>query len=497
MLRLLFLTVWAVVAVGFAMAFSPQNGGVPHWSGSHVDLRDWSRSGHVTVADDKTARLGPGTGSLSQKFPINGAHVVYFGVHVKSAAAMTNMVVRLRCMDPKGRELMNVTGAADPKKEDSNPGVYIKTQALTASIIVSIEKSYPEGEVEATGIELRDESAERKAFRPLIDIDEYMHPIWLGKVVHNETVLMRKDESGAATGHLLFTPSKILTVRDYGLDQTYRSGADYTVSGSTITAPVGSKMPSVETSFFEPGDLKWFTLLGKHVVVTYEHDDSYGGTVPPRQASGLPNTVRLLRAKRRLRFVADGDSITLGNGTSNFSQIPPYMPSWAELAVDGLKKIYRDSSIQLYNTALGGMTSDWGAENAGPAVAALDPDLVLIGFGMNDFWWMPADHFQDNIKAIIHSVRAKNPSAEFILIAPMQFDPQYTSAPQYVDRLKSYAPALKALEGQGVRVLDMTAITQSLYAIKPANDFVADPLHPNDFLARWYAQGVVETLSAP
>jgi hypothetical protein len=50
---------------------------------------------------------------------------------------------------------------------------------------------------------------------------------------------------------------------------------------------------------------------------------------------------------------------------------------------------------------------------------------------------------------------------------------------------------LHALEGPGVVGLDMTDISEVLYREKKAKDCVVNPLHPNDYLARWYAQGLV------
>jgi hypothetical protein len=43
----------------------------------------------------------------------------------------------------------------------------------------------------------------------------------------------------------------------------------------------------------------------------------------------------------------------------------------------------------------------------------------------------------------------------------------------------------------------MTAITEGLYKHVRAKDLLADPMHPDDFLARWYAQGLVETVKLP
>ena len=40
----------------------------------------------------------------------------------------------------------------------------------------------------------------------------------------------------------------------------------------------------------------------------------------------------------------------------------------------------------------------------------------------------------------------------------------------------------------------MTALSESIYADKKPMDCLNDPLHPNDYLARWYAQSVAAAL---
>jgi hypothetical protein len=37
----------------------------------------------------------------------------------------------------------------------------------------------------------------------------------------------------------------------------------------------------------------------------------------------------------------------------------------------------------------------------------------------------------------------------------------------------------------------MYALSKALYEAKKPADLITDPMHPNDFLARWYAQGLV------
>lgn len=57
-----------------------------------------------------------------------------------------------------------------------------------------------------------------------------------------------------------------------------------------------------------------------------------------------------------------------------------------------------------------------------------------------------------------------------------------------------YESVLKAMAGPGVQFVDRTAISDAVYAAKKPKDCLNDPLHPNDFLARWYAQSLVAAL---
>ena len=49
---------------------------------------------------------------------------------------------------------------------------------------------------------------------------------------------------------------------------------------------------------------------------------------------------------------------------------------------------------------------------------------------------------------------------------------------------------LKSLEGPGIAVLDMTTLSETIFQRKGAKHCIANSLHPNDYLARWYAQGL-------
>jgi len=197
-----------------------------------------------------------------------------------------------------------------------------------------------------------------------------------------------------------------------------------------------------------------------------------------------------------LKVVAYGDSITHGLGESRLSHIRPYLPPWPELFVYRLKEIYHDRHIQFYNSAQSGADSKWADKYAARMVASLNPDLVIVAFGQNDFWSVSAETFASHITNVIKTVRNQNPNTEFLLVSTMRFDPTYTTNTQYWNVVGEYAARLKAMTGPGVQFVDMTKISEWVFAAKKPKDCLNDPLHPNDYLARWYAQSLAAALDA-
>src|SRR5581483_6913377 len=144
---------------------------------------------------------------------------------------------------------------------------------------------------------------------------------------------------------------------------------------------------------------------------------------------------------------------------------------------------------------LPGSTVDWGAKYAEKYVTPLNPDLVILDFGMNDFWRLKPEEFKTYVDTIMRKVRSVNPKAEFLLIGNMKFDPAYVLDNDqyksfYTSNLEGYSHVLMDMEKKGVICLDMYAISDAVYQLKKAKDCLANPLHPNDYLARWYAQAM-------
>jgi lysophospholipase L1-like esterase len=250
---------------------------------------------------------------------------------------------------------------------------------------------------------------------------------------------------------------------------------------------------------FEKQDLAWYNLQSKWVVVTYTHHDSWAGPVPADKGDRLPRLLERLRTGKPVTIVAYGMSITRGFNVSGYDGVKPYMPTYVDLFAEGLQRRFPRASVRLYNAGLPGSTVSWGAQYASQYVNPLRPDLVVIDFGMNDFWRMPPAEFRDSVQSIIRQVRAVRPEAEFLLLANMKFDPDYVLDSDnykkfYIGNLAGYRDVLAGMEGPGVALADMTTLSDAIYDRKKAKDCIANPLHPNDYLARWYAQVMLATV---
>jgi lysophospholipase L1-like esterase len=188
-------------------------------------------------------------------------------------------------------------------------------------------------------------------------------------------------------------------------------------------------------------------------------------------------------------------SITRGMDVSGYDTVPPYMPAYVDLFARQLRKAYHDPNVKLYNAGLPGATVDWGAQYADQYINPLKPDLVIIDFGMNDFWRLTPAQFKEYIQTIMNKVRAQNSKVEFLLLSNMKFDPEYVLDSDkyksfYASNLEGYSKVLRQMETNGVINLNMYEISDVLYNKKKAKDCIANPLHPNDYMARWYAQGL-------
>jgi lysophospholipase L1-like esterase len=339
-----------------------------------------------------------------------------------------------------------------------------------------------------------------------------LKPFWLSNTMEGESVLFIKDDA-ADRPHaaILFRPTKILSVCSSSGLAVYVEGRDYVWKPGTreITLPTGSRIPfQTPQGLRRPPKSQPFVLPhrdgkgeilfgGGHeyhdmqTLVSYEHaGDAWAGPVPTFAGRRLPRTLETLERGRPLCIVLFGDSISTGCNASGWANVPPFQPPYQDLLVMNLQSAY-GAKISLWNEAVGGRATDWGLANIGK-VAAHRPDLVILAFGMNDAGGVPAVRYRANIKAMMDAVRQKRPAAEFILVASMLGNKDWTTLHQ--ELFPQFRDALAGLCGEGAVLADMTSMWAELFRHKQDWDMTGNGVnHPNDFGHRIYAQ-VLSTL---
>jgi|GEM_PF-671387 len=348
------------------------------------------------------------------------------------------------------------------------------------------------------------------------DLGLYTQRYWKGNIVFNESYYPLCNSDGSISpASLMYDAKRIISVKDGTLQTEYKYGVDYTVTadGKFQVLATGS-IPTVSYSSFYPssqpsGSLVQQTVSGGYIfcsegsvfhqaqlAITYTHDDGWNGYIPDSKIDILSGTYSKLQNKQHITAVFFGDSITYGCNASglSISQASPNMPLWADMTIAGLKAKYGYNDISYVNTAVGGKTSEWGAEQASTQVASYNPDLVFIGFGMNDgTLQMSTADFKANIKSIIDTTRATNPNCEFVLIASIVANPETL----FAGLQEAYLPVLEAIESEysGVAVANVMSSHKYLLTMKKYSDMTGNNVnHPNDFLIRCYAQTLLTTL---
>lgn len=334
-----------------------------------------------------------------------------------------------------------------------------------------------------------------------------LRPFWLSTTMDGESVLfIREDAAARPRAALLLPPTKILAVRSASGEVTYVEGRDYQwqPGARDITLPAGSRIP-----YRTPQDLRRPANSQPHrlthrdgngeilfgaaheyhdlqTLITYEHrEDAWFGPVPTFAGAQLSRTVGKLKAKQPLVIALLGDSISTGCNASGWAKVAPFQPPYQDLLVMELEAAY-GAKITLKNHAVGGTGTAWGLANIGK-VLQTDPDLVILAFGMNDAAGLPAAQYQANVKGMIDAVRKARPQCEFILVATMLGNKDWTALRS--ELFPQYRDALAQLCGPGVALADMTSVWAELLKHKKDWDMTGNGVnHPNDFGHRVYAQ---------
>lgn len=337
---------------------------------------------------------------------------------------------------------------------------------------------------------------------------EAMTPIWEGDISYMESVLPVENEFGGIDPiQLLYPIEEIIEVKNATLTVTYEKGVDYTVAGGKLIISDEGSIPVMSYAEFHPvtgqkgfeakdGGYICFSegdyFHSRQIVVTYKHTAVYEGYIPEGKRELLPNTIEKLKTKETFDLLVFGDSISVGANSSGMIGTAPYMPNYAQLFAMQLEKAY-GCKVNLINPSVGGKGITWGLEEIENVIDSQpNVDLAVIAFGMND-GNMLSGSFSGKVNRLAGKIEKAYPDVETLAIATMLPNPQAKNF--YLNQMSFYDAMVKDCQREGLAVVDMTAVHKSLLERKQYADMTGNNVnHPNDYLARVYAQTLFATL---
>ncbi len=201
-----------------------------------------------------------------------------------------------------------------------------------------------------------------------------------------------------------------------------------------------------------------------------------------------------LRARKPVRLVVLGDSISTGADASALANVAPHQPGYPVLVAHGLAARF-GAAVTLTNLSVGGMDSAWGTSRVDRVIAEA-PDLLIVAFGMNDASGRrkPED-FARLTRSIVEPARAARPDCAVILVSSMTANSEWSHAAP--DLYPTYAAELAKLTGPGVAFADVTAVWSAITARKKHLDLSGNGLnHPNDYGHRLYADTILSVIGS-
>ena len=385
------------------------------------------------------------------------------------------------------------------------------------------------------------------------DNAKYMQYYWDNNIMYNESAMLVRNADGSLDPvKLLFNVDKIISVRSADLKTKYVEGVDYKIENGVLTILESGNIPVLDYGkmYFEsnPGEdgegntvegnenVQAFPtvdgkyelyeeagILYKHqIAVTYYHKDKGNYTAPQAQSGQFSGLIGKLERGESVNIACLGDSISNGSNASGFfsTKLQPCMPSYFGLVGDYIKAKYNYQKICLYedpkhyvadkadeptrikmtNFSVGGKDSYWGVEQTA-SVAAVNPDLVILGFGMNDgSAYTSESAYYTNMQKIITEIRKTNPNCEFVVIGTMLPNANIcwnVGGASIYGNQEKYLPKLQKLaeEEAGVALADVTTLHKEYLTVKNYRDMTGNNVnHPNDFLMRLYAQTIAKTI---
>ncbi len=305
--------------------------------------------------------------------------------------------------------------------------------------------------------------------------------------------------AGTAPGKLCFdkvAPGSVTVRSTYEAGEggtiVYMEGRDYTVdyAQGALARTKDSRIPDFRTNVlygqkeFNHGKFPGFGNTGFFAFVDYETDGAYPLAQPTDQAALLPKTVKKLREGGPFKLVAYGDSITAGGDATAMHL--RFQRRYAK----HLGERFPKAVIKVENGATGGDSTLQGLTRLEEKVLTRSPDLVLVGFGMNDHnvHGVPLERFEENLVTIVTKIRDAT-GAEVILFSTFPPNPDWMHSSH---RMEQYAAATqRAAKQLQCAYADVHSVWSRVLDRKDPSGLLGNNInHPNDFGHWFYLQAL-------
>lgn len=275
----------------------------------------------------------------------------------------------------------------------------------------------------------------------------------------------------------------------------FEEGRDFIVdyTQGTVRRTADSRLPDFQKNVlfgqreFDHTKFPGFGNGGFFAFVDYSYLAASSWPVQPVQTEFLKSSAAKLKAGQDFRIVAFGDSITAGGDATKAELI--FWQRWA----NDLQSRYPKARVVAINGATGGDSTVQGLERLQTKVIDQRPDLVLVGFGMNDhnLNGVPIPQFEQNLKEIIERIR-NTTGAEVILFSAFPPNPDWKFG---THRMGDYAAATERVARQTMcAYADVFSNWQMMVARKKPEDVLGNNInHPNDF-GHWIYFRVLQAL---
>lgn len=327
---------------------------------------------------------------------------------------------------------------------------------------------------------------------------EKFQPFWEKDCIKGEIVLF-VEEDGVCFATLAFDEPKNIVLYDR-TGKIFQENIDYIVQGNRIIAQakdipylkaewlknknVPREIPSENETYHIEGCLLIDPLYLRNMQLFADYATAKKCDLKVVSDDiKLPQTKRLLNEEKKLKIALFGDSIS-NAANSSFEMGFSGFAHWITPVIEYIQS-ESGASVDFVNVSRSGYGTEWALGAVEEKLAKENVDLAVIAFGMNDGSAdMSVETFVQNVSKLIESIKQYNPKTEFVLVAtPI---PNEACEAVYKEQIH-YIDGLRALEGKGITVVNMTEVFTWLLKRKRYCEISGNNLnHPNDFGYRFY-----------